>query len=247
MNSRFVAATVLLLAAPVFAQKAKSQKELEALQKVQQTTDPAAQIAAIDYVLTNFSDTQFKAVLLLMATDAANRTHDYEKTVIYGERALEADPNSYGVRYILGAAIVQHTRVNDLDRDTKLKQAETYANEGIALLKTAPNPRPDFTPAQWEDAKKDQTASFYDVLGMSADLKKDYPAAITDFKTAIATGAHEEPATMVRLAKAYNENKQYDDAIATADKVLALATAQPVIKQIAQQEKDKATKAQAAK
>jgi len=51
---------------------------------------------------------------------------------------------------------------------------------------------------------------------------------------------------MVRLAKAYNENKQYDDAIATADKVLAIADAQPVIKQVAQQEKDKATQAKGA-
>jgi hypothetical protein len=51
----------------------------------------------------------------------------------------------------------------------------------------------------------------------------------------------------VRLAKAYNENKQYDDAIATADKVLAIPTAPPVIKQVAQQEKDKATKLRAAK
>lgn len=247
MKIRLVAAAVLLLAAPVFAQKVKSQKELEALQKVQAATDPAAQIAAIDYVLTNFADTEFKPVLLMMATDAANRSKDYEKTIIYGERALEADPKSYTVRYILAGAIVQHTRTNDLDRDTKLKQAETYANEGITLLKTATPPRPDITPAQWEETKKDQTAAFEDILGMSADLKKDYPAAITNFNTAIATAAHLEPATMVRLEKAYNENKQYDEAIAEADKILALPNAQPVIKQIAQQEKDKATKAKAAK
>ncbi|MGA7413490.1 MAG: hypothetical protein WBW33_23655 [Bryobacteraceae bacterium] len=247
MNIRLVAAAVLLLAAPAFAQKAKSKEELAALQKVQQASTPAEQLAAIDYVLTNFADTQFKSVLLGMATDVSNRSHDYEKTIIYGERALEADPKSFYVRYILAGAIVQHTRVNDLDRDTKLKQADTYCNEGIELLKTAQNTRTDVTPAQWEDTKKDQTAAFYDILGMSADLRKDYPTAITDFKTALASGAHQEPATLDRLAKAYNENKQYDDAIATADKVLALADAQPVIKQVAQQEKDKATKLKAAK
>jgi tetratricopeptide (TPR) repeat protein len=248
MNIRLVAAAaVLLLAAPAFAQKAKSKDELAALQKVQAATTPAEQLAAIDYVLTNFADTQFKPTLLVMATDISNRSHDYEKTVIYGERALEADPKSFYVRYILAGAIVQHTRVNDLDKDAKLKQADTYANEGIELLKTAQPPRPDMTPAQWEETKKDQTAAFEDILGMSADLKKDYPTAITDFKTALAAGAHQEPATMVRLAKAYNENKQYDEAIATADAVLALADAQPVIKQVAQQEKDKATKLKAAK
>jgi len=246
MKIRLVAAAVLLLAVPAFAQKAKSKDELAALQKVQQATTPAAQLAAIDYVLTNFADTEFKVILLSMATDAANSARDYEKTVIYGERALEADPKSYHVRYVLAGAIVQHTRVNDLDKDAKMKQVDTYANDGLALLKDAPSPRPDFTAAQWEEAKKDQAAAFDDILGMSADLKKDYPAAITDFKTAIATAAHQEPATLVRLAKAYNENKQYDDAIATADKVLAIADAQPVIKQVAQQEKDKAAAAKAA-
>ncbi len=246
MNIRLVAAAVLLLAAPAFAQKAKSKDELAALQKVQQATTPAEQLAAIDYVLTNFADTDFKAILLTMATDAANGAHDYEKTVIYGERALEADPKSYHVRYVLAGAIVQHTRVNDLDKDAKLKQVDTYSNEGIALLKTAPSPRPDFTAAQWEEAKKDQTSAFWDVLGMSADLKKDYPTAITDFKTALDTGAHQQATTMVRLAKAYNENKQYDEAIAMADKVLAMTDVQPLIKQVAQQEKDKATKAKAA-
>jgi tetratricopeptide (TPR) repeat protein len=247
MNIRIVAAALLLMAAPAFAQKAKSKDELAALQKVQAATTPAEQLAAIDYVLTNFADTQFKPTLLTMATDISNRSHDYEKTIIYGERALEADPKSFYVRYILAGAIVQHTRVNDLDKDAKLKQAETYANEGIELLKTAQPPRPDITPAQWEETKKDQTAAFEDILGMSAELKKDYPTAITDFKTALATGAHQEPATLVRLAKAYNENKQYDEAIATADTVLALPNAQPVIKQVAQQEKDKATKLKAAK
>jgi hypothetical protein len=45
-----------------------------------------------------------------------------------------------------------------------------------------------------------------------------------------------------RLAKAYVDNKQYDDAITTADKVLAMNEAPPVVKQYAQQQKDAAAK-----
>ena len=246
MNIRLVAAAVLVLAAPAFAQKAKSNDEVIAIQKVQQATTPAAQLAAIDYVLATFADTEYKSVLLSMATDTANRSHDYAKTIIYGERALQADPKSFYVRYVLAGAIVQHTRVNDLDKDTKLKQAETYSNEGIQLIKPAPAPRPDMTPAQWEAAKKDQTAAFYDILGMCADLKKDYPTAITEFKTAISTATSPDPVTLARLSKAYDENKQYDESIATADKVLAMADASAVVKQAAQDEKAKATKAKAA-
>jgi hypothetical protein len=44
------------------------------------------------------------------------------------------------------------------------------------------------------------------------------------------------------LAKAYVGNKQYDEAIATADKVAAMNDAPAVVKQFAQQQKDAATK-----
>jgi uncharacterized protein Usg len=47
---------------------------------------------------------------------------------------------------------------------------------------------------------------------------------------------------VARLAKAYVDNKQYDDGITTADKVLAMADVPAPIKTFAQQQKDIATK-----
>jgi tetratricopeptide (TPR) repeat protein len=213
---RFIAASavILLLAGAAFAQKAKSNAELEALKKVQAATTPADQIKAIDDVLANFADTQFKPVLLAMAADAANRMHDYEKTIIYGERAIEADPKNPDALYTVAGAIVLHTREHDLDRDEKLKKAE-------------------------------KLSAFYNLLAMSADLKKDYPGAIENFKTAIGLLTKPDPVIFARLSKTYNNAGQPDDAIAAADKVLADSSATPVVKRAATVEKDRAAKLKA--
>jgi hypothetical protein len=51
----------------------------------------------------------------------------------------------------------------------------------------------------------------------------------------------------VRLAKAYVDNKQYDDAIAMADKAMTMPDASAPVKAYAQQQKDLATKLKGAK
>lgn len=231
--------------------KPKSQKEVDALQKVlaaQNAHDWNGEIQAINYVLENFADTDYKNQLLNMAMTAAQQKNDYDQTIIYGERAIQADPNNIVARVTLAQLIAQHTRENDLDKEKSLKKAEDYANKGLDLIKTANNPPPgvNVTPEQWADYKKDLSSQAHQALGMVAELRKNYPEAINDYKTALSEAAHPDPATMARQAKAYNENKQYDDAIATADKVLAMSDAQPVIKQFAQQQKDLATKMKAA-
>jgi tetratricopeptide (TPR) repeat protein len=244
-------AAFLLAVIPVAAQqqpKPKSQKEVEALQKVQAAqNDPDAELQAIDYVLEHFADTEYKIMLLNMATDAAQRKGDYEKTVLYGERTLEADPGNIPVRITLAQAIVSHTRENDLDKDQSLKKVEDYANKALDLLKTAATPPPGIPDAQWPDTKKDFASQAHEVLGQDAELRKKYDDAIAAYKTAIAEAAKPSLVASARLAKAYVGAKQYDDAIATADKVLAANDAQPAVKQFAQQQKDIATKLKSAK
>jgi tetratricopeptide (TPR) repeat protein len=256
------ATAVFALAIPLLAQqqpaqqqqgpKPKSQKESDALKKVltaQQAKDWDGEIQAINYVLENFADTEYKPLLLNMAMQAAQQKNDYPQTVIYGERAIQADPNNILSTVMLAEVMAGHTRENDLDKEQSLKKAEDYANKALDLIKnsTAPPPGVAVPADQWPQYKKDLSAQAHDALGQIAVLRKNYPQAIENFKTAITEAAHPDPATMDRLGKAYLDSKQYDDAIATADKVLAMSDVQPVVKQFAQQLKDQATKAKSAK
>jgi tetratricopeptide (TPR) repeat protein len=141
----------------------------------------------------------------------------------------------------LAETIAAHTRDNDLDKEQSLKKVDDYANKALELLKTASTPPPGMPAAQWPETKKLLTSQAYDALGQAADLRKKYPDAIQNFKTAADTDAS-NPVPMARLSKAYVDAKQYDDAISTADKVLAMNDAPPAVKQFAQQQKDAATK-----
>ncbi len=224
--------------------KPKSQKELEALQKVQaaqQAGNWDGEIQAINYVLENFADTEFKNQLLTMAIDAAQRKGDYAQTVAFGEQAIQADPNNMDARVLLAESIAQHTRENDLDKEQSLKKVDDYANKALEQLKNASTPPNGVQEAQWPAYKQQLTSQAYDALGQAAALRKNFPGAIQNFKSALEA----QPAnsvTTARLAKAYLDNKQYDDAISTADKALAMNEAPAVVKQFAQQTKDTATK-----
>lgn len=264
MRFRFAAsaATSFLLVMPLFAQqqatqqqpaqqqaapnqpRPKSQKEVDALKKVQadqQAQNWAQEIQDINSVLENFADTEFKTQLLNMAMDAAQRENDYAQTVVWGERVLQDDPSDIAARVMLAETIAAHTRENDLDKDQSIKKVDTYANKALDLLKNANTPPVGVNEAQWPDYKKQLTSQAYDALGQVADLQKKYPDSINDFKQAIEAQPTNSVA-VARLAKAYVDGKQYDDAISTADKVLAMNDAPAVVKQFAQQQKALATK-----
>ncbi|MBV9612802.1 MAG: hypothetical protein JO091_10025, partial [Acidobacteriaceae bacterium] len=70
----FMAGVLALGQQPQAGPKPKSQKEVDALQKVQaavQAGNYDAELQAINYVLENFADTEYKNMLLNMAVDAA--------------------------------------------------------------------------------------------------------------------------------------------------------------------------------
>ncbi len=265
MNKQFIARALLALvtagisfAAPQAQQAApapagetptakqprvKSQAEGQALQAVFQAPDADTRLKSAEEFLVKYADSEFKAFVLMLEAETYRQRNDYEKTVIYGERVLEVDPQNYMAMLLLGSAISQRTREFDLDREEKLGRAEKYAKSALEIVKTAPKPRPDVTDEQWTQAKADFAAQAHEALALAAMARKNYPAAITEFKTAVETGATPDPATQVRLGAAYNLAGQYDNAIAILSKVMETPEIHPQIRQIAQAERARAMQA----
>ena len=104
--------------------KPKSQKEIDAIMAIQNALDPDSRIKAADELISKFADTEFKAFALYIATASAQQKNDFERTLLYGERTLEADPKNYGAMTIMAAALAQKTREFDLDKEEKLARAE---------------------------------------------------------------------------------------------------------------------------
>jgi tetratricopeptide (TPR) repeat protein len=235
-------------ASMLVAQKApqpKSQKEVEALMAIQNAADPDARIAAIENLLTKFADTDYKPMVLEIATSTMQQKGDFEKMMVYAERALEANPGNVSVILMMASGIAQRTREFDLDKDEKLARVDKLTKDAESKIATLVKPNPAITDEQWEGAKKDFQAQVHEARGMAATVRKKYDVAIPEFTKAIEVAAQPDPATYIRLAAAQNNAGKPDDALATVAKVMALPNLNPVVKQFADQEKARAEKLKA--
>jgi tetratricopeptide (TPR) repeat protein len=244
--------TGLLGTTALFAQAKQQPKitkeEAQAFNAVQTEQDPTKRMAAADTFVEKFADSQLKPMILLMAAQAAAQKNDADKMVIYCERAVDAYPKPTPPDYpavqcmlMLSGYYSTKTREFDLDKEEKLAKADGYAKQALDLTAKLEKPNPQITDDQWTAAKKDLIAQAHENLGNADMVRKKYDAAITEYKESVDGSATMEPSTLVRLANAYDEAAKYDDAIATADRALAIPNIHPQIKQAAQQVKNKAT------
>ncbi len=222
--------------------------EAEAFNAVQSEQDPQKRMDAADDFVTKFADSSLKPTILLMAAQAAAQKNQGDKMVIYCERTIDAYPKPTPPMYpaaqcmlLLANYYSTRTREFDLDKEEKLAKADGYAKQAMELTEKMDKPNPAITDDQWNSAKKDLVSQAHEAMGNADMVRKKYDEAINEYKVASENAATPEPATMVRLANAYNEAGKYDDAIAAADKALAMPNVYPQIKAAAQQVKTKAT------
>jgi tetratricopeptide (TPR) repeat protein len=220
--------------------KPKSNAEIQAIQAMFSATPGEAQIAAAEKLLLNFADTEFKSMALFLEADDYMRMGQFEKSIVFGEQSLAADPQNYQAMLLLARQYAAHTNENDLDKEEKLSKASTYATDALGVIPNAPKPNPQITDAQWDGFKKDYMSQAHEALGMVADVRKKYDAAATEYKTALDGASTPDPSTMVRYATAEEHLGNYDEAIAMLDKAIADPNSQPVVKQFATAEKNKA-------
>ena len=245
MKTKFMMVGLLAAGSLVMGQKVKSAKEGEAVQAVLSATNPDQKIAAVDSLLSKYKDTEFKAIVLEMAGEAYQQKGDSANAIVYGNRALDADPKNFQAMLLVAGQLAQITKKFDLDKDEKVKRAKKLADDAIATVNATAKPNPRLTDEQWAGIQKDLVAQAHETLGVLAGVDENWPLSITEFKTAIDNAANPEVTTMVRLAATYNYAKKYDDAIATADRVLATPGVPDNLKKIATDEKARAAKAKA--
>ncbi len=252
MKMRFLCVAALALPALMLAQKPKSNKERDALNAVIKAQSPDDKMAAVDALVQNFADTEFKTWALNYAASAAQAKKDSPKAIFYAEQALTSDPKDAEAMVLIAAEIASHTREFDLDKDDKLAKADKQAKDALAILPGLPKPGymvvlMQLNDQQWEGIKKDWTAQAHVALGMSAMIRKKADTAIEEYKAATEATGGQDPTTQIRLAGAYNEAGKFDDALATVAKINAIPNLNPAYKPFIDQEKNRAEKGKAAK
>jgi tetratricopeptide (TPR) repeat protein len=228
--------------------KGISKKEAEAINKIASGKTPDERIAAAEELISNFADTEYKDWAMQAAAEAAEQKNDFAKAIFYAERALEANPKYIESLILWSRETAAHTRENDLDKDDKLAKVDKNAKLALELIPAEPKPATvKATDAQWDAYKKDETAQAHVALGLSAMVRKKYDDAAKEYQTAVDNEPMPDPTHLIRLANAYNEAGKPDEALATADKLLAMADLPQQYKNFAQQEKARAEKAKSGK
>ncbi len=219
----------------------KSPRELEALRAVQDSQTPDQQLQAIENVLTNFPDTEFKVMLLETAMQTEQRQDDFAQVLFYGERLLTADPKGAFALVTMASETARHTRKFDLDKDQKLAQVDQYAKAGLEAAKTMPKPS-GIADEQWGAARKDFESQAYEAMGQAAALRQKYDEAIADYKLAISLAATPNAVLWTRLGQAYDDSGHLDEASDAFDKAIATPNISPAVKSVAQAKKDQIAK-----
>jgi len=233
-----IAILALLASLATWAQnppRPKSQAELDALKAIDSAPPSLdVRLKKIDDFLAAYADSDYKLILLDQAVGMAADKNNYALAMAWGQRDLDANPHSYVAMEAMAQVTANTTREFDLDKDQKLNQAEKWANGALEELKTAQRP-PQFPEDRWPMVQKFYEAQCHLALGMIAVDRKKFDDAATEFQTAFDITP--EPAYLIRLGEAQVKGAKYDAAIATYDKILAMANLNPVIKGVADREK----------
>jgi tetratricopeptide (TPR) repeat protein len=207
---------------------------------------PDERVAAVEKVLTDFADTEFKVALLTVAIQAEQQKGDYPQIVFYGERLLKADPNNAYALVNLGAETARRTRENDLDKDEQLAKADKWAKAGIEAAKTMPKVAAAESDEDLDHDRKDMQAQGYVALGMADVVRKNFDGAAENYRKSLEVESTPNVATLVRLAQVYINTGKLDNASFTLDKAINAPNAPDQIKSIATNLKNEVAKRKAA-
>jgi tetratricopeptide (TPR) repeat protein len=114
------------------------------------------------------------------------------------------------------------------------------ARQALELVPTVPKPDLfQLTDAQWDKMKNQSASRAWQALGLVATVQKKPDESIADYEKGLALDPN--PVLMLRVGRALEAQKKYDEALAWMDKVIASADASAQIKDIATKDKTRVT------
>lgn len=219
--------------------QAKSKEEFAAWQALMQTTDPAAREKAADDFVAKYPDSELKGAAYQQTMAAYQQSGNEDKTLEMGRKALSYNPDDPTVLVSVGELIASRTRETDLDKDQRLAEATKDAKHALETVTDFPAP-PNMPPDQVTRIKNEIRGSAYSVLGMADYTNKNFAGAADNFKQSIdATPGDPDPTVYLRYTLALDKAARYPEALEAANKTLTLSDAQPQVKQLATQEKNR--------
>ena len=220
----------------------KTVEERDAFLALRQELDPDKQVEMGDAFLAKYADSTLKSFVYEMMCNAYRQKNNFDKTVEYGEKAIQENPNSLLALVIVSAAVPERAGDNDLDRDQKLNRSEEYAKRALQLISQLTRP-PAMNEEEWNIQKRTFESSPHASLGLVYLKRRMYKQAAEELKLATEMNTT-QPSSIdyFRLGIAYEMEKNYDAAVPAFRRSVELGG---VTKERAQAELDRIQKMKA--
>lgn len=237
-------------AAPVKGLKpppqAKTQEEYNAFLIAAQAAsgpDPAAAEPAVRDFQAKFPSSELTAQLYLALLFSYNSARNLDKAAEMGREVLKADPGNPVAAVYTGLILAESTRGTDIDASQKFDEANKDANLGLQNLEGNLMLPGNVTQEQVDATKADLKATAYDVLGLVAFKRNDFPTAEKDFRQSIQSrGQPGDAMSHLRLALALDKQNKYQEALPEAQKAVSLSNPQDNVSKSAQAEVERLQK-----
>jgi tetratricopeptide (TPR) repeat protein len=249
MKRLAIAGLCLIAATSAFAQgqqqmkkksPTQSKAEAAAVKAMLEAQSPDDQIKTADELITKFSNTLYKSFALFTEADAYEAKNDHTKSIVYSEQALQADPKNFDAETLMANIIASTTKDTDLDKAEKLTSAAKYAKDALDVIPTVGKPDLfQLTDDQWAKMKNQASARAWQAMGLVASVQKKADESIADYEKGLALDPN--PVLMLRVGRALEAQKKYDEALEWMDKCIASPDASAQIKDIATKDKARVT------
>lgn len=217
----------------------KTVEERDAFLALRQELDADKQIQMGDAFLTKYPESTLNSFVYEMMCNAYRQKNNFDKTVEYGEKAIQGNPNSLLALVIVSAAVPERASDNDLDRDQKLNKSEQYAKRALELISQLTRP-PAMSEEEWNIQKRTFESSPHASLGLVYLKRKMYKQAAEELKQSTELNSTQPSAIdYFRLGISYEMEKNYEAAVPAFQRSVELGG---VTKERAQAELDRIQK-----
>ncbi len=220
---------------------AKTKQEYDAYVAAAGKPDAASTEAAAREFEVQFPNSELLPLLFQQALDRYQKADNSDKALDMGRKVLQYDPDNTFALVMNATVLAENTRETDIDRDQRLKEADTDAQRALDNIQAgnfllAPNA----TPEQVEQFKNQVISMAYNSLGTAAMVRKDNVAAEQNFRKALNTSAGKTDAYLwYRLALALDRQAKYTDANGAITMAVALAPANSQVAKMAAAEQSR--------
>ncbi len=221
---------------------AKSQEEFAEYQKASAITDNAAAEKAADEFAAKFPQSELRPLLYSNLMRHYQQANDSDKTLEMAQKVLQYIPDDTMALVMSATVLAERTRDTDLDRDQRYAEAKRNAQKAIDTVDVGLMVPPNFTPEQFEAAKRVLLSWAQSSIGMVELGEKNDAVAEQRFKQALQLSGEPDALIYMRLSLAQDHQKKYAEALVSARAAVQNAPANSPLQGLAQQEVDRLVK-----